>query len=226
MSDFVDFTDVEIEIKTKNIDFEQLILQTQKQEIIHMPNDLPENIWMAIDFETIDDFSLKLFCKTDPIQIGFVIYDDNDVEIYKFSSYIFPKNKFNFANTSKIKWNDVRTAPSLEDIAPMLEKLLKKCKFIVSHNYPTELGILKKLFPNLSVKVYDTLYTSRNNFKNVKRHKLSECCARFNIDNRICHSAVDDASMTAKLYITMKKFCPYFVIVENGQLVSKGNFFY
>ncbi len=153
MSDFVDFTDVEIEIEIKNIDFEPIKLRSQipnaplnNTSLINFREnkELPENIWMAIDFETIDDFSLKLFCKTDPIQIGFVVYDgDNDIEIYRFSSYIFPKNKFNFAATSKIKWNDVRTSPTLENIAPILEKLLKKCKFIVAHNYPTELGILQ-----------------------------------------------------------------------------------
>jgi DNA polymerase III alpha subunit (gram-positive type) len=82
---------------------------------------------------------------------------------------------------------------------------------------------VRKLFPNLNVKIYDTLYTSRNNFKDVKGHKLSECCSKFNIDNKNCHSAVDDASMTAQLYIAMKKLMPYFVVVENGEIVSKGN---
>lgn len=181
---------------------------------------LPNKIWMAIDFETIDDFSLRLFCKTDPIQIGFVIYNfDDDVEIFRFGSYIRPKNKFNFANTSKIKWHDVENAPTFEDMKPMLNIILKKCEFIVAHNYPSELGVLKGLFPNLNIKIYDTLFSSRRNFKDNRGNKLYECCQRLNIECGNCHNAIDDAIMTAKVFLAMKNLPPYIVIVDNGTVI-------
>lgn len=180
-------------------------------------------IWSSIDFETIDDFSLKLFCKNDPIQVGVVIYN-NDKIIHKWTSYIKPQHKFNYANTSKIKWTDVEKSPMLSDLKQKLEDLLEISKFIAVHNYSTEFHILLELFPNLRAKFLDTLYTSRRNFKE-KEHSLSKCCERFNICNNDAHNALGDAIMCGNLVIAMKNIDvdPYYVIVEKGVVVTSGN---
>jgi DNA polymerase III epsilon subunit-like protein len=180
-------------------------------------------IWMSIDFETIDDFSLKLFCKTDAIQIGVVVYNNNEV-IDKWSSYIKPQHKFNFAHTSKIKFSDVQNSPTLDDLQQKLEYLLNISNYVVVHNYPTEFGVLRELFPNLTIRFLDTLYTSRRNFKEVKGHSLSECCKRFNINNDNAHDALDDAIMCGELAIAMKNINaePYYVVVEKGIVVTSG----
>jgi DNA polymerase III epsilon subunit-like protein len=184
MDQYINYDDCEIDFSQLRIsDNDATKIANNSSLLSERLSELPEKIWMAIDFETIDDFSLKLFCKTDPIQIGFVIYNfEDNSEIFKFGSFIHPKNKFNFANISKIKWNDVKNAPTLEDITPVLKNILKKCEFIVTHNYPTELGVLKVLFPTLHIKIYDTLFSSRRNFKDCKGHKLNECCQRLHID--------------------------------------------
>ncbi len=108
--------------------------------------------YVAIDFETT---GLDLI-KDEPIQIGIVVSNERFEIIESFQSLIKPKKKIKELKSvvSHITWlqlADLQESPSIEDLLPIIQKLIGPESVLIGHNIWFDLWFLKKYWPEVEV---------------------------------------------------------------------------
>lgn len=145
------------------------------------------------------------------IEIACVEILDGVITGSTFHTYINPQRKIDKQATAVHGITDdmVKNAPKFKDIATALLEFIGDSNIII-HNAPFDLAFLDKEFNMLPKKkqptnkytVIDTLKIARWLFPG-QHNTLEGLCHRFNIANKVEHSALLDAVMLAHLYLKL-----------------------
>ncbi len=156
--------------------------------------------------------------KDEPIQIGFIEYDENFSIIQEFQSYIKPKkniselkNIVSFITGLNLK--DLETAPSIEELIPTLQKIFIPGTLIIWHNIAFDLAMLKKYVSIEGIFSIDTHPLSQAIFHHIPSYSLEtllqHCPPDFKEKNTYLldgSASAHDALYDSKLATVILKF--------------------
>ena len=144
-----------------------------------------------------------------------------------FRSLIDPETELPFyiTNLTGITTNDLKGAPTFDQVAEDLKAVLKDAIF-VAHNVRFDYSFLKQEFGRLGLnflpKQLCTVKLSRALYPHVKGHKLADIIARHNFSFAARHRAYDDAAVLWQFmqYIE-KNFTPEQIELAIGKQLSQ-----
>jgi DNA polymerase-3 subunit epsilon len=157
----------------------------------------------SIDFETANQK------RDSACAIGLVLVRGG-VIVEKVSHLIKPPTKeFMFTHIHGLSWRDVEAAKSFGELWPSIAYLFEGNDFMVAHNAPFDLGVLRACLaannikePNVNFRC--TLKESKTKWPNLPGYKLSDVSAHLGIDLNH-HEALSDALACAKIIIAINK---------------------
>ena len=134
----------------------------------------------------------------------------NGAEIDSFESYINPKRPISelITRLTSITDDDVKDAPFEEEVMTNFYNWLDEDDILVAHNAKFDLGFLDKSFERLGLKnknnaSIDTLFISRAENKEAKRHGLSNLAKLYKVRLVQHHRAIYDTKATAEIFVKM-----------------------
>ena len=134
----------------------------------------------------------------------------NGAEIDSFESYINPRRPISelITRLTSITDDDVRDAPFEEEVMTNFYNWLDEDDILVAHNAKFDLGFLDKSFERLGLKnknnaSIDTLFISRAENKEAKRHGLSNLAKLYKVRLVQHHRAIYDTKATAEIFLKM-----------------------
>ncbi|ERK56477.1 DNA polymerase III, alpha subunit [Gemella bergeri ATCC 700627] len=134
----------------------------------------------------------------------------NGAQIDTFESYINPKRPISelITRLTSITDEDVKDAPFEKEVMTNFYNWLDKDDILVAHNAKFDLGFLDKSFERLGLKnnnhaSIDTLFISRAENKEAKRHGLSNLAKLYKVKLVQHHRAIYDTRVTADIFIKM-----------------------
>lgn len=147
------------------------------------------------------------------IEIGAVKVDKDGNVVGEFSSFINPHMKLprNIKELTNITQEQVDSAPELFDVLTRFREFFRGST-VVFHNLPFDWE--RFLIPNLkkigvilppNYPCIDTLQIFREMHPEMKKHGLAELCQLYGISVENHHRAINDAQMTAKAFVKMRK---------------------
>ena len=144
-----------------------------------------------------------------------------------FRSLIDPETELPFyiTNLTGITTNDLKGAPTFDQVAEDLKAVMKDAIF-VAHNVRFDYSFLKQEFGRLGLnflpKQLCTVKLSRALYPHVKGHKLADIIARHNFSFAARHRAYDDAAVLWQFmqYIE-KNFTPEQIELAIGKQLSQ-----
>ncbi len=139
------------------------------------------------------------------IEIGAVKISKNSV-VDRFSEFIKPTEAipYHITELTAITNGMVENARAVEEVLP---DFIKFCSgsVLVAHNANFDVGFIRKKAENLGLSAdfcyVDTLALSRRLLTNIKRHKLDKVAKHLGFDFEGHHRAVNDAEVTAKIFL-------------------------
>ncbi len=139
------------------------------------------------------------------IEIGAVKISKNSV-VDRFSEFIKPTKDipYHITELTAISNDMVSEARSVEEVLP---DFIEFCKgsVLVAHNATFDVGFIRKKAEDLGILAdfcyVDTLALSRRLLTSIKRHKLDKVAKHLGIDFVGHHRAVNDAEVTAKIFL-------------------------
>ena len=144
-----------------------------------------------------------------------------------FRSLIDPESELPYyiTNLTGITTNDLKGAPTFDQIADDLQAILKDAIF-VAHNVRFDYSFLKQEFSRVGLnflpKQLCTVKLSRALYPHVKGHKLSDVIARHNFSFAARHRAYDDAAVLWQfLQYIQKNFTPEQIELAVGKQLSQ-----
>lgn len=144
------------------------------------------------------------------IEVGIVVVEDDKI-VTTYSSLINPEQEISsfISNLTNITNEDVIEAPTFAEKAEEIRRFFKDAYF-VAHNVPFDFRFLNEEFnrinlPALRNKTIDTVEISRILFPQAPSYKLSELATYLHIEHDNPHRALDDAIVTAKVFLKLKK---------------------
>lgn len=154
--------------------------------------------YVVLDFETTG-----LRAGSDKIiQIGAVKYIGHKQQETLYT-FVNPERPISATITriTGITDRDVRDAPVIEEIAPVLVRFIGNLP-IIAHNAPFDMGFLYALdaiMPIPEYTVIDTVRVARQAIKETPNHKLTTLSAYLQLEHD-AHDALGDCLVTAALY--------------------------
>ena len=134
----------------------------------------------------------------------------NGAEIDSFESYINPRRPISelITRLTSITDDDVKDAPFEEEVMTNFYDWLDEDDILVAHNAKFDLGFLDKSFERLGLKnknnaSIDTLFISRAENKEAKRHGLSNLAKLYKVRLVQHHRAIYDTKATAEIFVKM-----------------------
>lgn len=134
----------------------------------------------------------------------------NGVEIDSFESYINPQRPISelITRLTSITNDDVRDAPLEKEVMTNFYNWLDKDDILVAHNAKFDLGFLDTCFERLGLEnknnaSIDTLFVSRAENKEAKRHGLSNLAKLYKVRLVQHHRAIYDTKATAEIFVKM-----------------------
>ena len=134
----------------------------------------------------------------------------NGAEIDSFESYINPRRPISelITRLTSITDDDVKDAPFEEEVMTNFYNWLDEDDILVAHNAKFDLGFLDKSFERLGLKnknnaSIDTLFISRAENKEAKRHGLSNLAKLYKVRLVQHHRAIYDTKATAEIFVKM-----------------------
>lgn len=144
------------------------------------------------------------------IQIG-CVFIDNEKIVDEMNSYVNPQRPIpeEISDLTGIHQNDVQSAPYFDELAPSLYKLLKNCR-VIAHNVGFDFPFLKKCFAAMGLtdfqpELLDTVELAQILYPNLRRYKLELLAEDLGLGDFAAHSAIEDAKMTAQIYIQCRR---------------------
>ena len=145
----------------------------------------------------------------------------NDAIVSRLSSLVNPGYPISYETTEQtgITNEELKSAPSFSDVLPSLMSFMGS-NLLVGHNVTFDIRAIRADAKNVpsahlgKVSYVDTLTLSRRLFKNGS-HKLSDIAKAFHIEYQNLHRATDDAILTYKCYLFMKRYMAEHYIVYN-----------
>ena len=144
-----------------------------------------------------------------------------------FRSLIDPETELPFyiTNLTGITTNDLKGAPTFDQIADDLKAVLKDAIF-VAHNVRFDYSFLKQEFGRVGLsflpKQLCTVKLSRALYPHVKGHKLADLISRHNFSFAARHRAYDDAAVLWQfLQYIEKNFTPEQIEIAIGKQLSQ-----
>ena len=134
----------------------------------------------------------------------------NGAEIDSFESYINPQRPISelITRLTSITNDDVKDAPLEKEVMTNFYNWLDKDDILVAHNAKFDLGFLDTCFERLGLEnknnaSIDTLFVSRAENKEAKRHGLSNLAKLYKVRLVQHHRAIYDTKATAEIFIKM-----------------------
>lgn len=134
----------------------------------------------------------------------------NGAEIDSFESYINPKRPISelITRLTSITNDDVKDAPFEKEVMTNFYNWLDKDDILVAHNAKFDLGFLDTCFERLGLESknnasIDTLFVSRAENKETKRHGLSNLAKLYKVRLVQHHRAIYDTKATAEIFVKM-----------------------
>ena len=134
----------------------------------------------------------------------------NGVEIDSFESYINPQRPISelITRLTSITNDDVKDAPFEKEVMTNFYNWLDKDDILVAHNAKFDLGFLDTCFERLGLEnknnaSIDTLFVSRAENKEAKRHGLSNLAKLYKVRLVQHHRAIYDTKATAEIFVKM-----------------------
>ncbi|WP_455486484.1 exonuclease domain-containing protein, partial [Gemella sp.] len=134
----------------------------------------------------------------------------NGAEIDSFESYINPQRPISelITKITSITNDDVRNAPLEKEVMTNFYNWLDKDDILVAHNAKFDLGFLDTCFERLGLEnknnaTIDTLFVSRAENKDAKRHGLSNLAKLYKVRLVQHHRAIYDTKATAEIFVKM-----------------------
>ena len=134
----------------------------------------------------------------------------NGAEIDSFESYINPQRPISelITRLTSITNDDVRDAPLEKEVMTNFYNWLDKDDILVAHNAKFDLGFLDTCFERLGLEnknnaSIDTLFVSRAENKEAKRHGLSNLAKLYKVRLVQHHRAIYDTKATAEIFVKM-----------------------
>ncbi|MBQ3554370.1 MAG: PolC-type DNA polymerase III [Clostridia bacterium] len=139
------------------------------------------------------------------IEIGAVKISKQMV-VGQFSEFVKPKNPipYHITELTSITNDMVANARGIDEVLP---EFLEFCKdhILVAHNANFDVGFIRKKAEDLGLcadfTYVDTLALSRRLLTNIKRHKLDKVAKHLGFYFEGHHRAVNDAEVTAKIFL-------------------------
>lgn len=143
------------------------------------------------------------------IEIGVVIIENGQIS-ESYSTFIHPKQSIPpfITSLTGITDEDVRDAPSFEDVAPKIVDLFSHGYF-VAHNVAFDLRFLNTKLEAVQLKkltnpVIDTVELARILFPQAPSFQLEQLAEYLGIHHDEAHRALADAHMTAEMLLQMR----------------------
>ena len=134
----------------------------------------------------------------------------NGAEIDSFESYINPQRPISelITRLTSITNDDVKDAPFEKEVMTNFYNWLDKDDILVAHNAKFDLGFLDTCFERLGLEnknnaSIDTLFVSRAENKEAKRHGLSNLAKLYKVRLVQHHRAIYDTKATAEIFVKM-----------------------
>lgn len=134
----------------------------------------------------------------------------NGAEIDSFESYINPQRPISelITRLTSITNDDVKDAPLEKEVMTNFYNWLDKDDILVAHNAKFDLGFLDTCFERLGLEnknnaSIDTLFVSRAENKEAKRHGLSNLAKLYKVRLVQHHRAIYDTKATAEIFVKM-----------------------
>jgi ATP-dependent DNA helicase DinG len=161
------------------------------------------NRFVVVDVETTGNLANK---GDRIIQIGAVVIENGEI-VQRFSSFINPETSIPafITNLTCIEQSMVDNAPTFDEIAPELLKLLDGACF-VAHNVPFDLTFIDQELTNSGYfpfrgPVLDTVEMARLLLPTLDSYKLSQLSEQLSFTHDNPHQADSDAEAAAKLLL-------------------------
>ncbi len=158
----------------------------------------------VVDVET-SGLSLR---RDNVLQVGVVVVDGDGTVVDRWSSLIAPRRRWFFrvgpTSLHGIHRRDVRAAPPANDVLAELGRRLEGTRF-VAHNASFDIGFIRKAAQRgaVAVPINDPLCTLRMSRaldpERQLSHRLTDVCARYDIELVRPHDALADADATAAI---------------------------
>lgn len=138
-------------------------------------------------------------------EIGAVVVEDGNIT-GQFHSLVNPEVPIpeEIVELTGITDEMVKDCPTASQVIPAFLDFVRD-SVLVAHNAPFDMGFIQHKAVGMGMtvknKVLDTLAITRRLLPRLKTHKLSAVAQHFKIDMKRAHRAVDDALVTAKIFI-------------------------
>ena len=134
----------------------------------------------------------------------------NGAEIDSFESYINPQRPISelITRLTSITNDDVKDAPLEKEVMTNFYNWIDEDDILVAHNAKFDLGFLDTCFERLGLEnknnaSIDTLFVSRSENKEAKRHGLSNLAKLYKVRLVQHHRAIYDTKATAEIFVKM-----------------------
>lgn len=165
------------------------------------------------------------------IEVGIVVIKNDQIQ-KTYHTLIHPKQEISsfITNLTNISNKDVENAPPFEEKAEEIFSFFKDAYF-VAHNVPFDLRFLNYEFsqanlPTLNNKTIDTVEISRILFPKAPSYKLKELANYLHIDHAQPHRALEDALVTAKIFLKLKQKFKQLPFETINQLLKLEKYFH
>lgn len=186
-----------------------------------------DDAFVVFDLETTGFSSVK----NNIIEIGAVRIEHGEI-VDKFSTFVNPKEPIPYRITQLTSITDemVQDAPFISEIMPKFLEFAKDAIF-VAHNAKFDMGFIKEKCDMLSIKhdftYIDTVELARVLLPQLSKFKLDAVCKELKIEQESYHRAVDDARVTADVFINfIGRIKARFAEedgIDNAEIISAGD---
>ena len=159
-------------------------------------------------FVVFDIETTGLFAKHDKIiEIGAVKVKDGEITD-RFSTFVNPEIPvpYEIIRLTSITDDMVKGAPIIDEVLPKFAEFCGDA-VLVAHNASFDTGFIneyvKRLGLDFTYTHLDTMGVSRALFTDMKKHTLDALCKKLSLVNNHHHRAVDDAEVTALIFLRM-----------------------
>ncbi len=135
------------------------------------------------------------------LEIAIVRIDGDGNIVDEYVSLVNPKRDVGATSIHGIRSADLLSAPEFNDIAGDVVARLSGA-VVAGHNIDFDSGIIRSEFRRMNVELpeWPSICTLRLAYRfGPGSRKLESCCAHFEIEHTVAHSALHDARATAKL---------------------------
>ena len=195
-------------------DLKSLVLNSQGQSF--------QDSYVIFDIETTGFSSVY----DEIIEIGAVKVEGGEVKDH-YSTFINPGRPIPARITELTGIDDmmVADAGSIDEILPDFLEFCQGCS-LVAHNAEFDVGFIREKAGKLGLEaeftVLDTLQMARLLLKDLTRFKLNTICKHLGIKQEHHHRAVDDARVTAEIFLHFVTMLEEMGVHDTDQLNSMG----